>query len=240
MSQRLGRLVSSAATAIRTSCSARSAFLVSFRPLSTAAGVGSDSVAGDAISVTHRDQAGRLPAKRLRQSGMIPAVLFQPGSNDKELLAVQMDQVERLVRAHGVPGLASRVLRLTFGEDAQRTERVLAKQIHLDPLTRNVSNICFIHCSESGTVKVEVPLTVRGEDSSPGVKRGGFVHILRRKIVCKCIGDSIPSELVVDVSKLDVSDKILMGNLDVPGGVTIVEKDMKTPIIKIAGKIRKE
>ena len=40
--------------------------------------------------------------------------------------------------------------------------------------------------------------------------------------------------------QLDVSDKILMGNLDVPGGVTIVEKDMKTPIIKIAGKIRKE
>ena len=64
--------------------------------------------------------------------------------------------------------------------------------------------MCFLEVEPETQVRVHVPVRTQGEDVSPGVKRGGFVQILRNTVPVRCRSDSIPKNFMMDVSALDV------------------------------------
>lgn len=74
-----------------------------------------------------------------------------------------------------------------------------------------------------------LPTQVLGEDVSPGVKKGGFVNMVRWKINCLCLGSSIPPHLEVDVSSLQLGDKVGLEALELPPGVLLNEKVLVMP-----------
>jgi large subunit ribosomal protein L25 len=75
---------------------------------------------------------------------------------------------------------------------------------------------------------VFVCVQVTGEDVSPGIKKGGFVNLIRRKVSCLCMGDRVPTHFEVDVSKLDLGDRIGLETINyLPPGIEIKEKVTK-------------
>lgn len=65
---------------------------------------------------------------------------------------------------------------------------------------------------------------VLGEDVAPGIKKGGFIRMVRWDVKCLCYGWAIPPCLEVDASKLEAGDSLNLWHLDLPEGVRIAEK----------------
>ena len=192
---------------------------------------------GDAIDVRAREGTGKTKVKHLRAEGRVPGILFRSGDTQGELLSMPSTDIERLVRRHGHTGVGSRILTLNF-EGGDRKQSVVAKQIMQDAVTRAVENVTFMPCEPDTVVKVNVPVRTEGEDSCPGVKRGGFAWKLQKRLTVVCMAKDIPPDFTIDVSKMEIGDRFFLQDLDVPQGVEVKTKDDRLPIIKIAGKGR--
>jgi large subunit ribosomal protein L25 len=81
-------------------------------------------------------------------------------------------------------------------------------------------------------------LQIVGEEESPGVKRGGFVNIVKRVIHVVCSSTSIPAFFEVDVSKMDMGARVKIADLGLPDNVEVVGPPFDGPVVKIAGRSR--
>ena len=82
-----------------------------------------------------------------------------------------------------------------------------------------------------------------GEDTSPGLKRGGYINMVKRTIKCRCTGSAMPGSLVVDVGGMDIGNTVLLGDLQLPEGVTHAATELgelTQPICKIGGRAKRE
>jgi large subunit ribosomal protein L25 len=232
----LARAVAGWVSAPRLACPTRGAALTrTLRASSSSSDAEEDR--GDVLDVFAREGAGKTVCRHLKRRGMVPGVFFQPGDESGELLSFASSDIERLVRKHGHVGVGSRVLELNFPESG-RKEPVVAKQLMLDPSTNLVENVNFMPCAPNTKVKVNVPVRTEGEDASPGVKRGGFPWKVSKHLEVRCLGKDIPPEITIDVSSLDVGDKVFLRDLHLPEMVQVRVKDENIPILKIAGKAR--
>ena len=76
-------------------------------------------------------------------------------------------------------------------------------------------------------IVIEIPVRFINKDNSPGLKRGGVLNIVRRKVELKCPTDGIPTELVVDLDGLDIGASIKISAINLPENVspTITGRD---------------
>ena len=108
--------------------------------------------------------------------------------------------------------------------------------MHLTASTDDIENVTLLHCPPDRLVRVDVPLRVYGEEICPGLKAGGRINWIVRKISCTARGDSIPVAFEVDISALGINDKLLYNELQLPEGVQLAVKDASLPMIKIMKK----
>ena len=83
---------------------------------------------------------------------------------------------------------------------------------------------------------------VIGEDASPGIKRGGYINLVRRTVRCLCAGADIPSSLEINVAAMDIGASVLLGELPLPDGVVHAnteESHLSQPLCKIGGRARR-
>ena len=128
----------------------------------------------------------------------------------------------------------------------------------MDGVSNAVEAVAFLRCPPDARVKVEVPLFVVGEDASPGLRKGGTVNTMRRKVRLFCLGNCVPpvrcsparscrvvslirrphpsQSFTLDISPLDVGQKFVLRDLVLPEGVSHVETDLGLPILKIMGR----
>ena len=83
---------------------------------------------------------------------------------------------------------------------------------------------------------------VIGEDASPGIKRGGYINLVRRTVRCLCAGEDIPESLEINVAAMDIGASVLLGQLPLPEGVVHAvreESHLAQPLCKIGGRARR-
>ena len=114
-----------------------------------------------------------------------------------------------------------------------------AAQIYVDGATERVENVSFLRCPPNARVKVDVPLVVSGLDASPGLRKGGTVNLMRRKVLVWCAGSGVPASVALDVSALDVGAKLLLRDLPLPEGVQLAGRDAALPVVKIMGRVER-
>ncbi|KAK9845921.1 hypothetical protein WJX81_006044 [Elliptochloris bilobata] len=149
------------------------------------------------------------------------------------LLALDSKDISSLVKEYGRTGLASRRFTLrVMGVNDEATEYpVLPRQVHRNAVTDVVENVTFMHCPSERRVLVHVPVRLLGAETCPGVKRGGYLNLIRRKIRCSCPGDTVPAYVEVDVSNLELNQRVLLSDISFPPGVTISVKETVTPSV---------
>lgn len=112
--------------------------------------------------------------------------------------------------------------------------RVLPRIIHLHAGTDVVLNVTFLRAPSHALLKVDVPLVFRGDDVSPGLKKGAYLNIINRTVKFLCPADVIPPYIDVDLSELDAGQKLIMGDLKVHPALKLIQsKDL--PVCKIMG-----
>jgi large subunit ribosomal protein L25 len=192
------------------------------------------------LTAERRDSKGKGPARRLRQQGLIPAVVY---GLDTKPTALAVDP-KLLMAAIDTPHKFNTLLNLKVeGGD----KFVLFKDYQVDPVNRRLLHADFLEVKLDQPVKVDVPVKITG--ISVGVTEGGILSIPAHEIVVEALPEKIPLTIDVDVTNLKVGASIHISELKAPEGckfkfatnyvvafVAIPEKEeVVVPVAAVAG-----
>ncbi|MDR2858069.1 MAG: 50S ribosomal protein L25/general stress protein Ctc [Novosphingobium sp.] len=182
-----------------------------------------------------RDRAGKGASRALRRSGRVPAVVY--GGNE-EPLAVHVEEKE-LVRQLGTGHFFNSIVEVEVGG---RKLRTLPKDVAFHPVTDRPLHADFLRVSKDTRVHVNVPVVFVNEAASPGLKRGGVLNIVRHDLDLVCAPDSIPEQVAIDVTGLEVGDSIHISHVKLPAGVEsgIADRDFTIATIIAPSGLRSE
>ncbi|XP_052184163.1 uncharacterized protein LOC127796191 [Diospyros lotus] len=197
----------------------------------------------ETIRAVPRATSGKNISAKERKAGRVPSIVFeqedgQHGGN-KRLISVQNNQIKKLVNHLGRSFFLSRLFDLEVRPDLEsevvvEKVRVLPRALHLHAGTDAVLNVTFIRAPSEALLKVDVPLVFRGEDVSPGLKKGSYLNIIKRTVKYLCPADVIPPYIDVDLSELDVGQKLVIGDLKVHPALKFI-RSKDEPVCKIMG-----
>ena len=165
-----------------------------------------------ALTAQKRTEFGNGPTRRLRRQGLVPGVVYQPGS-PSTAFSLSERELRRAI-AEGRTG----VIDLTVEGD--RSRPVLLKDWQLHPVRGDVLHVDFQEVDLMQ--EVEAPVAVVLVGSSVGVRDGGVLDQTLREVQVRALPDALPDHLELDVSELAVGDSISVEGLSAPGGVEIV------------------
>lgn len=176
-----------------------------------------------------RNKSGSAESRRIRKSGNIPAVIYDNGNNTQ--VSVPSKEFES---EYFKGNIFTTIINLDI---AGKASKVITNKIDLDPITDRPSHITFIKAEER--VKAKVKVNFLNKDKSPGLKRGGFLHITARKVNLLCPVNEVPTEVVVDIAKMRVGEKIRSKDIQLPANVAFVAKK-EFNVASITGRGNKE
>jgi large subunit ribosomal protein L25 len=171
------------------------------------------------LKATVREQSGKGSAKRLRRKGLIPAVLYGPGT---ETLSLSIDASDlKTIRRSREDHAFIKLLIDNSGKQAEQTS--LIKEIQIEPLTGNVFHADFYAVRMDHKLTFEVPIHYVGQPL--GIENGGELQHLRREVKISCLPSALPEFISLDISGLDVGDAILIRDLCLPESVHCVDSE---------------
>jgi len=171
----------------------------------------------DTFSVTLREGTGTREARRLRQAGMVPAILYGHGEACVGLAAKRED-LEAAIR-HG-----SRVVNLT---GAVKTS-ALVRDLQWDTYGIRPMHVDFLRVSASDRVRVKLPVELKGE--CPGIRAGGVVNLVMHEIELEVPADHVEEHVVANVSHLEVGHTLKIKDLELPVGARAVHSVEETVV----------
>lgn len=201
----------------------------------------------EVIRAITRDRIKRHAAKKSRKEGRIPSIVFEceggESGGNKRLISVETKQIKNLLRKLGESFLLSRTFDMEVraaldSEEVVEKGRVLPRLIHINRATDEIVNVTFIRAPSHAKLKVDIPLLYRGEDACTGIRRGGSLNTIKRTVKFLCPADHIPPYIDVDLSDLDINQKILMRDLKVHPSLKLMPGDDTLPVCKIMGTRR--
>jgi large subunit ribosomal protein L25 len=180
------------------------------------------------LSATPRNDRGTGVARKLRQIGQVPAVIYGHGRQPQSL-ALNTREVDRLLSTISA---ASTVIELTFDG---RTARTLIREIQRHPVKRNVLHLDFQELVAGEKVTVSVPLRFTGV--AEGVRNGGgILEETMHQVHLRLDPSSIPDHIDVDVTPLTIGHSIHIRELTLPEGVTVLDDSNATVCVCTAPK----
>jgi len=175
-------------------------------------------VSDTTLTVETREGTGKGVARKLRAAGRIPAICYGKGS--KQNISVDPKALARLLKlsASGVNTLIDLEVE---GGGSFDGKKVLLKELQSDPVSNELLHADFFAVDLTHTIDVAVPIHATG--TAIGVSMGGgiFDQVLR-EIHLECLPDSIPEEIVVDVTDLDIGMSLHIRDLELPKGVKLL------------------
>jgi large subunit ribosomal protein L25 len=159
----------------------------------------------ETLQVELRKEQGRRGAKKLRNSGKIPAILYGHGE-----ASVSITQMASALRHH------SRLVQLAGGV----SESALIKDMQYDTYGIDVLHVDFARVSTDERITVEVSIELKGQ--SVGAREGGVIAHQLHEVEVECLAVAIPEKLTINISNLAKGKALHISEIDVPAGVKIL------------------
>ena len=154
---------------------------------------------------------GELSA--LRNNGNVPAIIYG-GEAQNEKVAISKKLLKSLIEKEN---FLSNIIALNVDG---KTQNVLPKEIKYDIITDEPIHVDFLRVVSGVKIKIEVPVKFINHESSPGLKRGGVLNIVRRKVELKCPSEKIPENLVIDLNGVDIGESFKISSINLDSEVT--------------------
>ena len=167
----------------------------------------------NSIDVSIRKTNTKGEINSLRTKGIVPAIIYG-GKNENQKISISKKTLKVLLDKEN---FLSNILSITIDG---KPENVLPKEIVWDPITDEPIHIDFLRIVKGGRITLEIPVKFINDEKSPGLKRGGVLNIVRRKVELKCPTENIPTELIVDLEGLDIGSSIKISSIKLPEKVT--------------------
>jgi large subunit ribosomal protein L25 len=187
------------------------------------------------IKTKIRTKTGNGPARRLRMSGQIPAVLYGP-KTETVLLSVNKSDLELLFKKGGIGQV---VLNLVIQKNGETTTRpAMIKELQTHPVSRNFIHIDFYEIKMDQKITAKIPVVTTG--IAKGIELGGVLQIIRRELEVECLPLEVPESIEIDISDLDVGDSIHVGKIRLESELEFLEDDNYTVVTVLTPKLEEE
>jgi len=172
------------------------------------------------LKATKRTITSTGQVNKLRSDGFIPAVLY---GGKKENLNISLKKLN-LQDVIKTETFKSKVFDLDIDG---KPEKALPRDVAYDPVSDEPIHIDFMRIVKGSKLVVEIPVKIINSDKSPGLKKGGVLNIVRRKVELKCPAENIPNEIVVDLDNTEINTSLKISSVKLPENVvsTITDRD---------------
>ena len=148
----------------------------------------------------------------LRSQGNVPAVIYGGQDKNQNISVSKKTLINLLERDN----FLSNIIKLKIdGKD----QNVLPRDVKFDILSDEPTHVDFLRIVKGGKVILQIPVKFINSDKSPGLKRGGVLNIVRRKVELKCPTENIPNELIVDLDGVDIGQSFKISAIKLPENV---------------------
>ena len=165
------------------------------------------------LAATIRETKTKGEVKSLRSKGMVTGIIYG-GEEPNQKISVSVKEVKNLLNKENI---LSNIISINIHGKEQK---VLPRVIDFDTVTDEPIHLDFLRIVKGAKVILEIPVKFINHELSPGLKRGGVLNIVRRKVELRCPTENIPTELVVDLNNLDIGASIKISFINLPENVT--------------------
>lgn len=172
------------------------------------------------LKAVKRTSASTGQINKLRSGGFVPAVLYGGKKNNLNI-SVKKLQLQDLIKTET---FMSKVFDLDIDGNS---EKVLPRDVAYDPISDEPVHIDFMRIVKGSRIILEIPVKFLNSDKSPGLKKGGVLNIVRRKVELKCPTENIPNEIIVDLDNTEINSSLKISSVKLPENVipTIADRD---------------
>ncbi len=172
------------------------------------------------LKAIKRESTSSGSNNKLRSEGLIPAILY--GGKDANLnISIQKKEIKNLINSDT---FLSKVLELEING---KKEKVIPRDVAFNVVSEEPIHIDFMRIVSGKKIILEIPVKFINHSDSPGLKRGGVLNIVRRKIELKCPAENIPNEIVIDLTGTDIGTSIKISSVKLNENIvpTISDRD---------------
>ena len=186
--------------------------------------------------------SGNIPGKERKKGntnpylkdGLIPSIIYG-GTADPLMVAVDRIQLKKRFEEGG---FYSKIFELDLGE---KKEPVVVKSIQRHKVKNHPIHVDFQRVDDKTRIVISVPVEFVGQETSPGLKQGGVLNVVRREIELSCLASNIPEKFVISLEGKEIGDDIRLSSVTLGEGMkpTILGRDFMLATIQ-APKVEKE
>ena len=172
------------------------------------------------LKATKRETKTTGQINKLRSDGFVPAILYG-GSKNNLNISLKKIVLKDIINTES---FMSKVFDLDIDGNL---EKALPRDVAYDAVSDEPIHIDFMRVAQGSRIDLEIPVKFINADKSPGLKKGGVLNIVRRKVELKCPAESIPEEIVVDLDNTEIGTSIKISLVRLPENVTptITDRD---------------
>jgi large subunit ribosomal protein L25 len=149
----------------------------------------------------------------LRASGSLPAIVYG-GTDENQKISLSTKKIKLLIQKEN---FLSNMISINIDG---KTVNVLPREVMYDVISDEPIHIDLLRIIKGAKVILEIPVKFINHEKSPGLKRGGVLNIVRRKVELKCPTEKIPTELIVDLENVDIGESFKISSIKLPENVT--------------------
>lgn len=153
------------------------------------------------IKAVKREAFGKKESKAVRREGMVPATLI--GNGETLHFSVDVKALKPLI-------YTPNAYIVNFNLDG-KTEKGVMREVQFHPTKDSVLHVEFFHVSEGKPIAIDVPVKIVG--NSIGVKQGGKLSVIKRKIRVSALEKDLPDFLTIDVTSVELGKSVFVGDL---------------------------
>ena len=174
----------------------------------------------NSLEANIRNTKSKGDVRSLRSNGNVPGIVYG-GTEKNEKVAVSKKTLKSLIDKEN---FLSNIITLNLDGKSQN---VLPREITYNVISDEPTHIDFLRVVSGVKIRIEVPVTFINHEKSPGLKRGGVLNIVRRRIELKCPSEKIPEAIIIDLDGIEIGESFKISSIKLEEGVTptIVGRD---------------
>ena len=167
----------------------------------------------NSIEANIRDNSTKGQLNAIRNSGKVPAIIYG-GKDQNQKISISKKLLKILIEKEN---FLSNIINLNLDG---KTQNVLPREVKYHILSDEPTHVDFLRVLSGVKIKIEVPVNFINHEKSPGLKRGGVLNIVRRKVELKCPSEKIPENLTIDLEGVDIGESFKISSIKLDSEVT--------------------
>ena len=160
----------------------------------------------NSLDASIRDNKTKGQLNSIRNSGDVPAIIYG-GKGENQKISISKKILKSLIEKEN---FLSNILTLNLNG---KTQNVLPREVKYHIISDEPTHVDFLRVLPGVRIKIEVPVNFINHDKSPGLKRGGVLNIVRRKVELKCPSEKIPENLTIDLEGVDIGESFKISSI---------------------------